>query len=164
MARNLEGILSMKRSYGWVVVGAGALMGCVAIGTVFSLAVFLQPMSEATGWSRTGISSAMTIVFVAMGLGAFGWGALTDRFGPNGRRAVGRIAAGAGRNRSEPATSLLESQLVYGIVVGGAAGAVFAPTSRRCRAGSTSAAAWLSRWSRRAWAWRRWPSRLSQAG
>ena len=72
----------MKRSYGWVVVGAGALMGCVAIGTVFSLAVFLQPMSEATGWSRTGISSAMTIVFVAMGLGAFGWGALTDRFGP----------------------------------------------------------------------------------
>jgi hypothetical protein len=43
-------------------------MGCVVIGTVFSLAVFLQPMSVATGWSRTGISSAMTIVFVTVAL------------------------------------------------------------------------------------------------
>jgi hypothetical protein len=30
--------------------------------SVFSLAVFLQPMSEAI-WSRTGVSGAMTIVF-----------------------------------------------------------------------------------------------------
>jgi MFS family permease len=128
MARNLEGILSMKRSYGWVVVGAGALMGCVAIGTVFSLAVFLQPMSEATGWSRTGISSAMTIVFVAMGLGAFGWGALTDRFGPMVVVLSGGLLLGLGVAAASRATSLLEFQLVYGIVVGGAAGAVFAPT------------------------------------
>ena len=49
----------MKLFYGWVIVGAGALMGCVAIGSMFSLAVFLQPMSDATGWSRTGISTAM---------------------------------------------------------------------------------------------------------
>jgi hypothetical protein len=25
----------MGRSYGWVIVGAGALMGCVAIGALF---------------------------------------------------------------------------------------------------------------------------------
>ena len=36
----------MKLQYGWVVVAAGALMGCVAMGSTFSLAVFLQPMSE----------------------------------------------------------------------------------------------------------------------
>ena len=72
----------MKLYYGWVIVAAGALMGCVAIGAVFSLAVFLQPMSDATGWSRTGVSSAMTIVFLTMGIASFGWGALTDRFGP----------------------------------------------------------------------------------
>ncbi len=64
----------MKVYYGWVVVAAGALMGCVAIGCMFSLAVFLQPMSEATGWSRTGISSAMTLDFLTMGISAFGWG------------------------------------------------------------------------------------------
>src|SRR5499425_2443827 len=118
----------MKIYYGWVVVAAGALMGCVAIGTVFSLAVFLQPMSDATGWSRTGISSAMTIVFLTMGVGAFGWGALTDRFGPMIVVLSGGLLLGLGLAWASRATSLLEFQLIYGTVVGGAAGAVFAPT------------------------------------
>jgi MFS family permease len=118
----------MKLYYGWVVVAAGALMGCVAIGTVFSLAVFLAPMSEATGWSRTGISSAMTIVFVTMGFASFGWGALTDRFGPRIVVLAGGLLLGLGLTLASRATSLIEFQLIYGIVVGGAAGAVFAPT------------------------------------
>ncbi len=117
----------MKLHYGWVVVAAGALMGCVAIGCLFSLAVFLQPMSDATGWSRTGISSAMTIDFLAMGIAAFGWGALTDRFGPRIVVLSGAILLGLGLFLASRATSLLEFQLVYGVVVGVAAGAVFAP-------------------------------------
>lgn len=118
----------MKLYYGWVVVAAGALMGCVAIGSVFSLAVFLQPMAEATQWSRTGISGAMTIVFLAMGFASFGWGALTDRFGPMPVVLAGGVLLGLGLLLASRATSLIEFQLVYGIVVGSAAGAVFAPT------------------------------------
>lgn len=117
----------MERSYGWVIVGAGALMGCVAIGALFSLAVFLQPMAEATGWSRTGISSAMTLDFLTMGVAAFGWGALSDRFGPKIVVLSGSLLLGLGLALASRATSLLEFQLVYGIVVGVAAGAVFAP-------------------------------------
>lgn len=117
----------MERSYGWVIVGAGALMGCVAIGALFSLAVFLQPMSEATGWSRTGISSAMTLDFLTMGVAAFGWGALSDRFGPRPVVLAGAILLGLGLVLASRASSLLEFQLIYGIVVGVAAGAVFAP-------------------------------------
>jgi MFS family permease len=117
----------MKLQYGWVVVAAGALMGCVAMGTTFSLAVFLQPMSEATGWSRTGVSTAMTIVFLTMGVGGFGWGALTDRFGPRIVVLSGALLLGAGLALASRATSLLEFQLVYGLVVGGSAGAIFAP-------------------------------------
>jgi hypothetical protein len=45
----------MNSHYRWVIVAVGAFMGCVAIGSIFSLPVFLQPMSVATGWSRTGI-------------------------------------------------------------------------------------------------------------
>ena len=44
-------------SYGWIIVAAGALMTCISMGSMFSLAVFLQPMSADTGWSRTGIST-----------------------------------------------------------------------------------------------------------
>src|SRR5579859_3127617 len=118
----------MRLQYGWVVVAAGALMGCVAIGSLFSLAVFLQPMSESTGWSRTGISTAMTLVFLTMGIAAFGWGALTDRFGPRPVVLAGAVLVGTGLVLASRATSLLEFQLVYGVVVGAAAGAVFAPT------------------------------------
>jgi MFS family permease len=117
----------MERSYGWVIVGAGALMGCVAIGALFSLAVFLQPMSEATGWTRTGVSSAMTLDFLTMGVAAFGWGALSDRFGPRIVVLAGAVLLGLGLALASRATSLLEFQLIYGIVVGVAAGAVFAP-------------------------------------
>ena len=117
----------MERSCGWVIVGAGALMGCVAIGALFSLAVFLQPMSEATGWSRTGISSAMTLDFLTMGVAAFGWGALSDRFGPRIVVLSGALLLGLGLALASRASSLLEFQLIYGIVVGIAAGAVFAP-------------------------------------
>src|SRR5579859_5389908 len=68
--------------YRWVIVAAGAFMGCVAIGAIFSLPVFLQPMSAETGWSRTAISLAMTLDFVTMGIASFGWGMMMDRFGP----------------------------------------------------------------------------------
>jgi MFS family permease len=117
----------MERPYGWVIVAAGSLLGCVAIGALFSLAVFLQPMSEATGWSRTGISTTMTIDFLVMGVAAFGWGALTDRFGPRIVVLSGTLLLGLGLVLASRAESLLQFQLVYGIVVGVAAGAVFAP-------------------------------------
>lgn len=118
----------MEQRYGWVVVGAGALMGCVAIGALFSLAVFLQPMSEATGWSRTGISTAMTLDFLAMGVAAFGWGALTDRFGPKMVVLSGAVMLGLGLVLASQTTSLLQFQIAYGGIVGVAAGAIFAPT------------------------------------
>jgi len=94
---------------------------------MFSLAVFLQPMSEATGWSRTGISSAMTLDFLTMGVAAFGWGALTDRFGPRIVVLSGALLLGLGLALASRVTSLLEFQIVYGVIVGAAAGAVFVP-------------------------------------
>jgi MFS family permease len=117
----------MRSSYGWVIVGAGALMTCVAIGAMFSLAVFLEPMATATGWSRTGISSAMTLNFIIMGLGAFGWGAASDRFGTRIVVLAGTVLLGLALVLASRASSLIEFQLTYGILVGLAASAFFAP-------------------------------------
>ena len=69
-------------SYRWLIVAACGLLGCVAIGGMFSLPVFLQPIAKETGWSVTGISSAMTIGFLAMACTSMIWGTLSDRFGP----------------------------------------------------------------------------------
>ena len=117
----------MNVQYRWVIVAAGALMGCVAAGTMFSLAIFLQPIADATGWSRAGISMAMTINFLVMGPAGFMWGALTDKFGPLPVMLAGAILGGTGLAIASHATSLLEFQIVYGVIVGLAAGSVFAP-------------------------------------
>ncbi len=71
-------------------------MTCVGIGSMLSLGVFLQPMSEAMGWSRTGISLAALLNFLCMGVGSFFWGALSDRFGTRVVVLSGGILLGAG--------------------------------------------------------------------
>ena len=117
----------MQPSYRWVIVAVGALMTCVAIGAMFSLSIYLQPMSAATGWSRTGISSAMTLDFLVMGAAGFGWGSLSDRFGPRIVVLAGAVLLGLALVLASRATSLLTFQLTYGLLVGLAAGAFFAP-------------------------------------
>ncbi|MBI2740150.1 MAG: MFS transporter [Rhodospirillales bacterium] len=114
-------------AYGWVVVAAGALMTCVSMGAMFSLAVFLQPMTVDTGWSRTGISTAMTIDFLVMGFAAFAWGAISDRFGPRIVVLTGSLLLGLGLVLASRATTLIEFQLTFGILIGAAAGAFYAP-------------------------------------
>src|SRR4051812_5254555 len=117
----------MTQRYGWVIVAVGALMTCVGIGAMFSLAVYLDPMSTDTGWSRAGISSAMTLNFLTMGVAAFGWGAASDRFGPRVVVLSGAVLLGLGLALASRATSLIEFQLTYGLLVGLAAGSFFAP-------------------------------------
>src|SRR5688572_26865489 len=116
-----------EQRYGWVLVALGALMTCVAVGAMFSLAVFLQPMTEATGWSRAAISGAMTLNFIAMGIAGFGWGALSDRFGPRPVVLAGSVLLGLGLALASRATSQTGFLLTYGLIVGVAAGSFFAP-------------------------------------
>ena len=117
----------MKSHYRWVIVAAGAFMGCVAIGSIFSLPVFLQPMSAATGWSRTAISFAMTLDFVAMGVASFAWGMMMDRFGPRIVLLAGSSILGLGLVLASRSSTVEEFQLLYGVLVGVGGGAIFAP-------------------------------------
>ena len=113
--------------YGWVVVGAGALMTCIGFGSMLSLAVFLQPISEATGWSRAGISAAATLDFLGMGFAAFFWGALSDRFDTRIVVLAGSLLLGLGLVTASQAQSLWQFQLLFGILIGVAVGSFYAP-------------------------------------
>jgi MFS family permease len=117
----------MQPRYRWVIVGVGALMTCVAIGAMFSLAVFLGPMSGSTGWGRATISTAMTLDFLVMGVAGFLWGTASDRFGPRIVVLIGALFLGGGLLVASRATSPLAFQLGFGVLVGIAAGAFFAP-------------------------------------
>ena len=113
--------------YRWVIVAAGGLLGCVAIGAMFSLPVLLLPISRDTGWSVTGVSSAMTIGFLALALASMIWGTLSDRWGPRVVVLTGSVVLAASLALASRATSLVEFQLVFGLLVGGATAAIFAP-------------------------------------
>ena len=113
--------------YRWVIVAAGGLLGCAAVGGMFALPVFLQPIARDTGWSVTGVSSAMTIGFLAMAFSSMVWGTLSDRVGPLPVLLTGSVVLAASLGLASLATSLIAFQIVFGLMVGGATAAIFAP-------------------------------------
>jgi MFS family permease len=117
----------MKLFYGWVIVGVGIVVTCIGLGTMMSLGIFLQPMTQALGWSRTGISTAATLNFLAMGFGSFAWGTLSDRFGTRAVVLCGGVLLGLGLTTASQATGLVQFQLLFGVLVGLAAGSFYAP-------------------------------------
>ena len=111
----------MRIPYRWIIVGVGALVTCVAIGSMFSLAVFLGPMSASTGWGRATISTAMTLDFLIMGFAGFAWGTASDRFGARIVVLSGAVLLGTGLVVASRATTPLAFRLGFGVLVGLAA-------------------------------------------
>lgn len=118
---------ALQTHYRWIIVAAGGVLGCVAIGGLFSLPVFLRPIARDTGWSTTGISSAMTFAFVALAIGSIAWGHLSDRVGPRIVVLSGSVLLTIGLALASLAPSLAAFQLFFGVVVGVSAAAIFAP-------------------------------------
>ncbi|HET7340470.1 MAG TPA: MFS transporter, partial [Methylomirabilota bacterium] len=106
---------------------ASAAIVCVGMGALFSLGVFLTPMTEAMGWSRGAISTVALLNWLAMGLGSFVWGALSDRLGTRGVALAGGLLLGLGLVLSSQAQAVWHLYLSFGFTVGFAVGAFYAP-------------------------------------
>ena len=109
---------------------AGALMTCVGMGAMFSLAVFLQPMSERHRLvahrhlerRRRSTSSCMGVAALRLGR------AVSDRFGTRIVVLLGGVLLGPRPGAGEPGDhACSQFQLVFGVLVGVAAGAFYAP-------------------------------------
>jgi MFS family permease len=110
-----------------MVVAAAALITCVGMGALFSLGVFLKPIEEAMGWSRTGISTIALLNWIFMGVGSFLWGALCDRYGGRAVALAGGALLGLGLVLSSQVTALWQLHLTFGALVGLGVGAFYAP-------------------------------------
>src|SRR5437016_1563998 len=117
----------MKLFYGWIIVGAGIVITCLGMGTMMSLGIFLQPMSMATGWSRTSISTAALLNFLCMGPASFLWGALSDRYGTRAVVLAGGALLGLGLVAASQAGTVGQFQILFGMIIGVAAGSFYAP-------------------------------------
>jgi len=113
--------------YGWVIVGAGMVISCIGLGAMLSLGVFLQPMAEATGWTRAGISVAALLNWLAMGIASLFWGMLSDRVGTRLVVLGGGALLGLGMVTASQAATLGQFQILFGVIVGAAAGSFYAP-------------------------------------
>jgi len=59
--------VTLRPYYGWVVLGAAFVIVTMAIGTLFSLAVFLRPLEESMGWTRASVSALAFMNWAAIG-------------------------------------------------------------------------------------------------
>src|SRR5260370_29938243 len=113
--------------YGWIVGAASATIVCIGLGSLFSLGVFLVPIGRAMGWSRGAISTVALLNWAVMGLGSFCWGALSDRIGGRGVAPGGGFLLGLGLVLPSQAQALWQFFLSFGVLVGFAGGALYAP-------------------------------------
>src|SRR3989442_8184145 len=79
------------------------------------------------GWSRGAISTVALLNWIAMGLGSFFWGALSDRIGGRGVAVGGGFLLGLGPVLSSPGQGLWQFSLRFGFLVGFAAGGLLSP-------------------------------------
>ena len=84
--------------YGWIIVAAAFLSTFVGGGLQsFTFSVFLEPMSDSLGWSRTVLTGALALRIVTAASLAPIFGTVIDRYGPRflmlAAAIIGSIAA-----------------------------------------------------------------------
>ena len=120
--------------YGWVVVGAaGAAVFARMAPAITTLTVFIYPMSQELGWSRTLIAGAVTAgALASMALSpVVGWA--VDRFGARPVLVAGVLVIGASMTSLAWATMPVTFYLAY------AAGRVVFHTAAPLGAGTVTA-------------------------
>jgi len=113
--------------YGWVVVAAAFFVALVSYGVQYSFGIFLKPLSEDFGWSRTLVSGAASLFMFSRGALAILTGRATDRYGPGLTVAIGGFFLGLGLLLTSLISDAWQLYLFYGLMVGFGLSVAFAP-------------------------------------
>ena len=113
--------------YGWVVLAAAFAIITLSIGTLFTLGVFMKPMEDAMGWSRSSIGAIGLLNWIVMGLGGVLAGYLSDRVGTRAVVLVGGGLLGMGLVLSSQVREIWQFYLTFGVMVGGGVSAFYVP-------------------------------------
>jgi MFS family permease len=119
--------MTRPTGYGWVVLALAFLIISMSIGTLFTLGVFLEPIEEDMGWSRSSIGAIGLLNWIVMGLGGVVAGYLSDRFGTRGVVLAGGGVLGLGLVLSSQASQAWHLYVTFGVLVGAAVSAFYVP-------------------------------------
>ena len=110
--------------YGWFILAVGFFSLFVATGSRSGFGVFIIPMTDDLGWSRTDISLAISIGILVNGLTQPFIGRLYDRVGARSLITVSLFVLGASVLLLSRTNNLLFLIIVYGFVSSTAASGV----------------------------------------
>ena len=102
--------------YGWFVTVGCALVVFGVAGGQFSFGVFLKPMTEEFGWSRTELSLAFGVTFMISGLLRPVAGYLADRYSPKWVALVGVLIMGCMLILIPAVNNLFELYIIFAIM------------------------------------------------
>jgi len=109
--------------WGWYVIAGAFLILSINYGARYSFGVFVKPLSDEYGWSRSVISLAASINMFVYSTCAIVLGRIVDRISPRWIITFGALIAFASFMLLRFVTTPLEFYLAYGLLVGmGSAG------------------------------------------
>jgi MFS family permease len=126
----MQTLKSGKFFYGWIVVAVTAVTLFVSAGLRSAPGVFILPLEQDMGWSRSAISFAVSIGLITLGIAGPLSGWLMDRFGPKRVALVGLMLVVAAMVASYGITELWQLNLLWGMISGlgtGMVGGVLGP-------------------------------------
>lgn len=104
--------------YGWYIVAVALVASMMSAGVqAYSLGVFVTPMTDELGWSRTDISLGQTASTAVMGVVGLFLGGLIDRRGGRELMVGGAILAGLGYVLLGQVQELWHYYLVKSVVI-----------------------------------------------
>ncbi len=104
--------------YGWVVLGACALIGVLQGGLHYGFGVFFKPLSESFGWSREATSGVFSVYAIVQGLAGMILGGVADRFGYRKVILPAAFLLGLGFVLNSRITAIWQIYLTYGMLIG----------------------------------------------
>lgn len=111
----------MKTSKNRWLIALSAIAIHLSIGAAYAYSVYTNPIHEAMGWSKTGITLSFTIMMALAGIAAAFFGNFVERNGPRKSAILAAILFGAGQAGAGVAVaidSLFLFLLTYGLASG----------------------------------------------
>lgn len=95
MKQPIRSLAGGRVFYGWYVIAVVSLAFFLYQVQIFALPVFLKPMAQELGWSRSAYAGVQTVNTLIMGLLALFLGPLIDRRGVRGVVLLGALVSGS---------------------------------------------------------------------
>ena len=123
----IERLIGRPLHYGWLIVIVTFVTLITTAGFRATPGVLIVPLQHEFGWSRGTISLAVSLGLLLYGLAAPFSAALMERFGVRRVMLIALVIIATGAALTTVMTAPWQLDLLWGVMVGGAAGAVAVP-------------------------------------